>query len=138
MKYKFNKIGTDEYELQIGEEKIPFRYTVNMAKMMSEIEPEARINMIVDLKKKGLTPDDLVITKELNGKIIKDNTYLDSTEEKYKNALATEKTMDIIQDTFDMGIDDLCEKIGITSEDEITQFTIDFLSLKTPRKAKKQ
>lgn len=137
MKYKFERINEDEYELKYGDKSINFKYTVNMAKMMSEIEPEARIKMIAELKKENLTPNDLIITREENGKIIKDNTILDSTEEKFKNAIATEKTMDMIEDTFNTNIDELMNEIGLTTQDEITKFTVDFLSLKTPRRKQK-
>lgn len=144
MKYEFKKIDIDNYELiyetkDKKEKRIPFKRTIKMAKELNGITMKARINLATKLSEMGLTKNDLIIKKEIgNGKVIYNETNYKALEDEAIQEQSLLTTNQIIEDCFNMNIQELFEDMGINTNEsnvsetlanQITLFTQKFLTI---------
>ena len=126
MKYKFNELSLDEYELiytnKDGKEVVkPFKRTVELASKLQSGDAEARMELYTYLTKLGKTKDDLIIKREENGKIIYDETNYREFESSFLLRKQFDIAMAIYKELFGMDFAELLLDMGLT-EDNAEEF----------------
>ena len=123
MKWNIRKEGIDNYFLEYKDKIIPFHSNVKIVSELQSVYKNARINMIKELKEKGITLQDLTIeTKTDDGKVIYDNSQRNYLEESYIQEEQMRVMQDIIQKTLNMSYEDLIIDIGFDSQAETSEF----------------
>lgn len=122
-KYEFIKKGVDNYILKYKDKEIEFNSNVNIVNNLQDSIAKARMNMIKDLSKEGLSIKDLTIEKKENGKTYYDNTNKEELEKAYIEKEQSKVFIDIIEKLFGMSVEDLFVDMELTSVDESTQFS---------------
>lgn len=120
--YKINKLGLDDYELTYKDKSIRFHSKVGLVNDIQETYKTARVNLIMDLAKKGLTINDLVIEKKVDGKTIYDNSNKDELEKTYiqqEQGIVFNKA---IEEMLGISFTDLIIDIGITTNNQAEEF----------------
>lgn len=125
-KYEFIKNGVDDYTLKYKEKEINFKSNVSIVSELQESIARARMNMIKDLAKEGMTIKDLVIERKENGKTFYDNTNKEELEKAYLEKEQSKVFMDIIEKLFGMKLTDLFLDIGFETEQESAEFSEEF------------
>lgn len=123
MKYEFIKNGVDDYTLKYKDKEIKFHSTVGIVSRLQESIKNARLKMVLDLTKQGISIKEL--TKEIkeNGKTYYDNTNKDELEKIYLQEEQTKIFQEIIKEMFDKTIEELIIEIGLETEEEISTFS---------------
>lgn len=131
MKYEFIQTGTDDIELKYKDKSFKFKRDVNLIREMQNIIKEARLKMIKDLSSQGISLKDLVIERHEGNKTYYDNTNKEEMEQVYQN----EATMDFFNNKcmefFGNDLSGLILDIGLTEEEEITNFSSEFVNILT-------
>lgn len=123
MKWNIRKEGVDNYFLEYKDKIIPFHSNVGLVMELQNVYKNARINMIKDLKDKGLTLQDLVVeTKTDDGKVIYDNSQRNYLEESFIQEEQMRVMQDIIQKTLNISYTDLILDIGFETQAETNEF----------------
>lgn len=123
MKWNIRKEGIDNYFLEYKDKIIPFHSNVKIVSELQSVYKNARINMIKELKEKGITLQDLTIeTKTDDGKVIYDNSQRNYLEESYIQEEQMRVMQDIIQKTLNMSYEDLIIDIGFESQADTSEF----------------
>jgi hypothetical protein len=122
-KYEFIKNGVDDYTLKYKDKEINFNSNVNIVNNLQDSISKARMNMIKDLAKEGMTIKDLVIEKKENGKTYYDNTNKEELEKAYLEKEQSKVFIEIIEKLFGMSVEDLFIDMELTSVEESTQFS---------------
>lgn len=125
-KYEFIKNGVDDYILKYKEKEINFKSNVSIVSELQESIAKARMNMIKDLAKEGMTIKDLVIERKENGKTFYDNTNKEELEKAYLEKEQSKVFMNIIEKLFGMKLTDLFLDIGFETEQESAEFSEEF------------
>lgn len=125
-KYEFIKNGVDDYTLKYKEKEINFKSNVSIVSELQESIARARMNMIKDLAKEGMTIKDLVIERKENGKTFYDNTNKEELEKAYLEKEQSKVFMNIIEKLFGMKLTDLFLDIGFETEQESAEFSEEF------------
>ena len=82
-KYELVKTSKDNYTLKYKDKEYSFKTDLNLIKEMQGINKKARINMIKDLSKDGLSMNSLTVEEHKNGKTYIDNSNKAELEEIY-------------------------------------------------------
>lgn len=140
MKYKFERIDNDTTKLTYKDKEFEIKRDVDLTRKMQGLYATARMKMMVDLTKQGMTKKDLTIERKENGKTYYDNTNAQEVENGYVGIASMELYDKLCQKYTKMSVEELMEDIGIVEEKESEQFGIDFTKalqgeLKTPSKA---
>lgn len=122
-KYEFIKNGVDDYTLKYKDKEINFKSNVNIVNNLQDSISKARMNMIKDLAKEGMTIKDLVIERKENGKTFYDNTNKEELEKAYLEKEQSKVFIEIIEKLFGMSVEDLFIDMELTSVEESTQFS---------------
>lgn len=122
MKYEFKETGLDEYELHYtnkdGKEVIkPFKRTIELAHKLASADVNARMEFYSNMTKAGLTKDDYIIKKEVDGKIIYDETNYRELEASFLQNKAVEIALKLYEDLFKMDFTDLVLDMGLNEND---------------------
>lgn len=121
-KYEFKKITLDEYKLVIENKEYPFKRTIEMGEKVQGITASARIKMLKELTKMGLTKNDLIIKKDFgNGKITYDETNYQEFEKKFIEEETLQVANDLMENCFKMTTTKLFEELGINVNSEINE-----------------
>lgn len=121
-KYEFKKIALDEYKLIIENKEYPFKRTIEMGEKVQGITASARIKMLKELTKMGLTKNDLIIKKDLgNGKTVYDETNYQEFEKKFIEEETLQVANDLMESCFKMTTIKLFEELGINVNSEINE-----------------
>ena len=89
------------------------------------------MEMIKDLSKEGISIKDLVIEKKENGKTYYDNTNKIELENSYIEAEQEKVYRKIIKETFNKEAEELFLDIGISTEQEMQDFSVTFAQVLT-------
>lgn len=122
-KYEFKAKGLDEFELHYQDKDgqqviIPFKRTIELAKMLNSIDAEARFKMYSYLTSIGKTKNDLIIERtDAEGKIIVDETNYREFESNFLLQAQYEVGMKIYKTLFNMSLEDIITKIGLTEQE---------------------
>lgn len=122
-KYEFIKNGVDDYTLKYKDKKINFKSNVNIVNNLQDSISKARMNMIKDLAKEGMTIKDLVVERKENGKTYYDNTNKEELEKAYLEKEQSKVFIEIIEKLFGMSVEDLFIDMELTNVEESTQFS---------------
>ena len=122
-KYEFIKNGVDDYTLKYKDKEINFKSNVNIVNNLQDSISKARMNMIKDLAKEGMTIKDLVIERKENGKTFYDNTNKEELEKAYLEKEQSKVFIEIIEKLFGMSVEDLFIDMGLSNVEESTQFS---------------
>lgn len=125
MKYKFEKVDNDTTKLSYKEKEFDIKRDVQLTKKVQSIYMKARIKMMVDLAKEGITKKDLVIERKENGKTYYDNTNVTEIEQNYIQMASLELYNEICKKATGMEIDELMEDIGL-NENKAEKFGSEF------------
>ncbi len=122
MKYEFKEIGLDEYELHYTnkdkkEVVIPFKRTVELAHKLASADKDARMELFTYLTSIGKTKNDFIIKKEVDGKIIYDETNYREFESGFLQNKALEIAIKLYEDLFKMDFADLVLDMGLNEND---------------------
>lgn len=135
-KYEFIKNGMDDYTLKYKDKEINFCSKVEMVKDLQEVTKNARLEMVTDLAKKGMTIQDLVKEQKEGSKIIYDHSNKDFIEQGYIQQEQAKVVDKICKQVFGMDSSAIILDIGFTDEKEVEQFYKEFgdiLANSTPR-----
>lgn len=126
MKYEFVKIDDDTTELRYKDKKYEFKKTVGLIEKLQKIHYQAKIDMMVNLKEKGLTANDLIVTTKKDGKIIEDKSNLVELENYFRGIESEVIYADICKQFTGKGFANLLVDVGIDTNnaEEIKDFTM--------------
>lgn len=123
MKWNIRKEGIDTYFLEYKDKMLPFHSNVGIVNELQSVYKNARINMIKELKEKGITLQDLTIeTKTEDGKTIYDSSSRNYIEESYIQEEQARVLNKVIKNTLGMDYQDLILDIGLDTQDEVSEF----------------
>lgn len=138
MKYQIIKNGTDDYTLKYKDKEINFYADINLIKEIQSANQKAKVRMIMDLSKQGISLKEFVIEEKKDGKTYYDNTNKKELINSYVEEETTNVFNKICKDKFGLELIELIQDIGL-NEDEIEKFSKELseaLLGKTPSKAK--
>lgn len=123
--YKFTKIDDDTTELKFKDKTITIKRNIEILSELQTINFRAKARMMSELKKMGLTTNDLKIVHTEGNKTIEDNSQLVELEKDCLGIEAQRLYNDIVQKICNMSLLELFEEIGIALDDEeaITKFS---------------
>ena len=123
MKYEIIKNGQDDYTLKYKDKEIKFHSSVEIVSRLQEVNEIAKQQMILELTKAGLTPNDLVKKKVVDGKTYYDN----SAKEEYLSACVNKIAVRLLDEAakkmLGMTILELVNDIGDLSQQEQNNLT---------------
>lgn len=125
-KYEFIKNGIDDYTLKYKDKEIQFCSKVEFIKELQEVQKNARLKMISDLAKEGMSIQDLIIKKTEGAKTIEDHSNKDYVEQGYIQQEQVKVIDNICKKMFNMGASTLILELGFTEEKEVEEFYKEF------------
>lgn len=123
MKYEFIKVDEDTSKLKYKDKEFEIKRNVKLVSEMQELIKKARLNMIMDLSKQGISIDSLTIEKKENGKTYYDNSNRLAIEKIYQEQATLEYFNNLIEHITNMTLEALLEDIGLSTEKEGEQFS---------------
>lgn len=131
-KYEIIKNSKDNYTLKYKDRSIDFKTDVALISEMQGINKKARINMIKDLSKEGISMKSLSVEEKKDGKTYIDNTNKEELENAYVEEAMTDFFDDICKRYFNMGLAELLIDMDLTEDTkQVEQFTTEFISALT-------
>ena len=118
MKYEFIVIDPDTTKLKYKEKEFTIVKDIALMNELQSINYIAKNNMIIDLAKKGLTPDDLIIKKVENGKKYEDERSIREMERNYLIMASLETFNKICKKYTKMDMETLMQDIGLSEQKE--------------------
>ena len=125
-KYEFIKNGIDDYTLKYKDKEIQFCSKVEFIKELQEVQKNARLKMISDLAKEGMSVQDLIIKKAEGAKTIEDHSNKDYVEQGYIQQEQVRVIDNICKKLFNMDASTLILDLGFTEEKEVEDFYKEF------------
>lgn len=122
-KYEITKNGIDDYILRYKEKEIHLKPTVNVVNKMQEVNKNARINMLLDISKKGMTLKELVKEEKKDGKTYYDNSLKEELEKIYIEQETSNVFQEEIKEMTGMTLIELLQDIELNDEEEIKEFS---------------
>jgi hypothetical protein len=123
MKYEFIKVDEDTSKLKYKDKEFEIKRNVKLVSEMQELIKKARLNMIMDLSKQGISIDSLTIEKKENGKTYYDNSNRLAIEKIYQEQATLEYFNNLVERITNMTLEALLEDIGLSTEKEGEQFS---------------
>lgn len=121
-KYEFIRNGTDDWSLRYKDKEIKFNSKVEFIKDLQDVPRRARVKMVKDLAKDGMTVQSLIVEHTEGSKTIQDHSNKDFIEKGYIQEAQVEVMNEIIKKMFGMDYMSLLIDIGIETEEEGTKF----------------
>lgn len=136
--FEIKKIDEDTYELVslINNEKIEFKKNVELAKAISNVNADAKMDMILYMKEKGITKNDLIIENVKNGKKYYDESMYLMLEDTFVKQAFVKLVQNISNILFNSSLEELIEKIGLKTNEEASRLGKELTSVlmnKNPR-----
>ena len=125
-KYESIKKGLDDYTLKYTDKEINFCSKVEFIKDLQEVQKNARLKMISDLAKQGMSVQDLIIKKTEGAKTIEDHSNKDYVEQGYIQQEQVKVIDNICKKMFNMDASTLILELGFTEEKEVEDFYTEF------------
>lgn len=123
MKYEFIKNGADDYSLKYKDKEIKFNSNIDIVNRMQEANKNARIRMIQELGRAGMTIKELTKEIKKDGKTYYDNSNKEELEKTYIEEENTKTFLNIVKELFGMELIELLQDIGLSNENEIQEFS---------------
>lgn len=126
MKYEFVKVDDDNITLKYKDKEFNIKKDIDLLKKLGSIQQKAKIKMMADLKKDGLTVSDLEVERHEGNKTIIDKSNLTNLEKDYLDIVASEMLNEITLKYTNMGLVEIFNDIGL-NDDESVKFAYDLL-----------
>lgn len=124
MKYEFKKNATDEYTLKYQDKEFNFKSDVDLTSKLQQAPKLARIEMIKDLAKDGISMKNFTIEEKKDGKTYYDNTNKIELENTYIQNKQLEIIDNVCKEKFNKTMLELIMDIGL-DEKESEKFASD-------------
>lgn len=124
MKYEFKKNATDEYTLKYQDKEFNFKSDVDLTSKLQQAPKLARIEMIKDLAKDGISMKNFTIEEKKDGKTYYDNTNKIELENTYIQNKQLEIIDNVCKEKFNKTMLELIMDIGL-DEKEAEKFASD-------------
>lgn len=123
MKYQIIKNGTDDYTLKYKDKEFNYKSDIELMSKLQSAPKLARIEMLKDLAKEGISLKDFTIESRNEGKTYFDNTNKNELE----NTYIQNKMLEIIDNTckekFNLSFTELLLDIGLENQQEQEKFS---------------
>lgn len=126
MKYEFIKVDDDNITLKYKDKEFNIKKDIDLLKRLGSIQQKAKIKMMADLKKDGLTVSDLEVERHEGNKTIIDKSNLTNLEKDYLDIVASEMLNEITLKYTNMSLVEIFNDIGL-NDDESVKFAYDLL-----------
>ena len=126
MKYEFIKVDDDNITLKYKDKEFNIKKDIDLLKKLGSIQQKAKIKMMADLKKDGLTVSDLEVERHEGNKTIIDKSNLTNLEKDYLDIVASEMLNEITLKYTNKGLVEIFNDIGL-NDDESVKFAYDLL-----------
>jgi hypothetical protein len=123
MKYEIIKNGLDDYTLKYKDKVFNYKSNIDLISKLQEAPKLARIEMLKDLAKDGISLKDFTIEQKLNGKTYFDNTNKNELENTYIQNKMVEIINNVCKDNFKLGLTELILDIGLETNEEQERFS---------------
>ena len=131
-KYEFTKVSTDNYILKYKDKSFEFKTDISLANQMQGIYMNARVKMIKDLAKDGLSIKVLSIETKRDGKTYVDNSNRIELENAYNEEAMAKFFDDLCKSRFGMSLAELLIDIGIVEDTKaVGDFSAELISALT-------
>lgn len=125
MKYEFIKKDEDITILKYKGKEFEIKKDVELQREFQRINKNARVKMMLDLTKQGITSNDFIIIKKNGSKTYEDKSNLIQLEQSYIQEASLDLFQTLSNKYFNMSLENLIEDIELT-EEESTKFGNDF------------
>ena len=123
MKYEIIKNGVDDYTLKYKDKVFNYKSNIELISKLQEAPKLARIEMLKDLAKEGISLKDFTIEQKTNGKTYFDNTNKNELENTYIQNKMLEIIDNVCKENFGLGITQLILDIGLENNEEQEKFS---------------
>lgn len=123
MKYQFIKVDEDTTKLKYKDKEFEIKRNVKLVSEIQALVMKARVKMIQDFAKQGISVKDLTIETKKDGKTYYDNSNKAELEKIYQEEVTLEYFNNKYQELFGMDMTGLIQDIGLEKEDEISKFS---------------
>ena len=124
-KYEFIKQDEDTTILKYKDKSFEIKKDVELQKEIESVNKNARVKMMVDLTKQGITSNDLVVIRKEGSKTYEDKSNLIQLEQSYMQEASIDLFQNLSNRYFGMNLEDLIKDIGLNDE-EASKFGNDF------------
>lgn len=123
MKYQIIKNGIDDYTLSYKDKVFNYKPDIELIKNLQGAPKVARINMLKDLAKEGMSLKQFTIEEKKDGKTYFDNTNKNELENTYIGDAMLKVIDDTCKKTFNLTFAELMADIGLNTQAEQEQFS---------------
>jgi hypothetical protein len=124
-KYEFYKIDENTIGFKYKDKDFSFMVNVKLQKELQSLIAESRIKLLKDLSSRGESINDYVIVSKKDGKTYYDNSNKAELEKYYQEKATLEYFDNFCTLNFGMDMTSLMEDIGLTTEEEGSEFAKD-------------
>ena len=117
MKYKFERVDNDTTKLTYKDNEFEIKRDIDLTKKVQGLYAQARMRLMADLTKQGMTRKDLTIERKENGKTYMDNTNATEIENTYVQLAALDLYNDLSTKYTGKDFQALMEDIGLTDKE---------------------
>ena len=128
--YQFKKINDDEYILISKDKQFPFKRTVELAKMIQDVDLKSTIKLAEVLAERGETMENtrLRVERKSGNETIIDESNLRMIQNKLKEIAITEMLEEVYQKLFNKSILELLSELEL-NDDEAKKFSSELLNI---------
>ena len=131
-KYEIVKNSKDNYTLKYKDKSFDFKTELSIISEMQGVHKNARVKMIKDLAKDGISLKSLSIEEKKDGKTYVDNTNKEELENAYLEDAMVEFFNNVCQKKFSMDLTELLTDMDIVDDtDAVSNFTTEFITALT-------
>ena len=123
MKYEIIKNGTDNYTLKYKDKEFSFKPDVELRSKLQSAPKVARIKMLKELAKEGISLKDFTIEQKKDGKTYFDNTNKNELENVYIGEAMLEIIDEVCKKNFQLSFAELMVDIGLETQEEQERFS---------------
>lgn len=123
MKYQIIKNGTDDFTLKYKDKEFNYKPDVELMSKLQEAPKVARIKMIKDLAKEGMSLKQFTIEEKKDGKTYYDNTNKKELEDTYIGDAMLEVIDNTCKEHFNLGFAELMVDIDLNTTEEQEKFS---------------
>lgn len=123
MKYQFIKVDEDTTKLKYKDKEFEIKRNVKLVSEIQALVMKARVKMIQDFAKQGISVKDLTIETKKDGKTYYDNSNKAELEKIYQEEITLEYFNNKYQELFGMDMVELLQDIGLDTEEEVSKFS---------------
>lgn len=123
MKYQIVKNDLDDYTLSYRDKVYNYKSDVELTSRLQNAPQKARIKMLKDLAKEGISLKQFTVEEKKDGKTYFDNTNRNELESTYIGNEMLEIINDVCQKNFKLSFAELMLDIGLDNQQEQEKFS---------------